>query len=124
MHTASVLLVYVYLDDILILSTDPTWLDGIGHGLHTHLTDHHLVVSPKSSLTPSQRITWLGKTFNLAAGIIRPTHKCTLRTVATVSLAALVPVHDKLSARNAGILLWANRPILGSTLFLLGLYYH
>ena len=118
------LLVYIYLDDILILSPDPTWLDGIGHGLHTHLTHNNLVVSPKSSLTPSQHITWLGKTFNLAAGTIRPTHNCTLRTVATVILAALVPVHDKLSARIAGILLWANRPMLGSTLFLAGLYHH
>ena len=79
---------------------------------------HGLVVSPKSTLNPAQRLTWLGKDFDLTTGSIRNTEAVLLRTCALCLLLSLAPLQAKVVERFAGHALWPLRPHVGAPLTL------
>ena len=116
------LFAFRYLDDILLLSNSKYFLTTFTTQLSQYLSSVGLIVSPKSCLTPSYYITWLGKHVDLVDRSITPTAPATLRLFAIVLLFPLLPLHKKLLQRIAGVLLWSGRPLVGTTIFLQPLY--
>ena len=111
-----------YLDDILFLSPCPLHLSRVTQRLTVFLRDLHLLVSPKSSLAPSQTFTWLGKRFDTRSCTITMTDGTFLKLCAIAVRAAYAPLTKKCRLRIAGNVLWGMRPLPGCTLFLRGLY--
>ena len=64
----SLLLPWVYLDDVLLLCSDRVFLGHVTASLVLHLEALGLVVSPKTRPTPSADLVWLGKLFDLRRG--------------------------------------------------------
>ena len=114
--------IFHYYDDILLLAQNPCTAAAITRQLITYLLTAGLLISIKSSLTPAQSVTWLGKTFDLTRRTISNTPATKSRCVAMCLLACLVPLHPKLIDRICGFMLWAGGPHKGCTMLLSGWY--
>jgi len=68
-------------------------------------------------LDPAQKITWIGKTFDLKYGKIENTQKTLLRLLGMGLLSMLLPVNTKKLDTLLGVTNWAFRPLPGYILF-------
>ena len=85
--------IFRYLDDVLILARDVSLLSSLAKEIPHHLTAAGLIISPKSSLTPAQSLTWLGKQLDMRTRSITPTHNTLIRTLGICVLFPLLPLH-------------------------------
>ena len=111
-----------YYDDVLILGTSAHITNHVTKRVVEHLESHNLIISPKSSLTPGQELTWLGKTIDLRARSIGNTESTNLRVLGITTLICNIPLNPKVVERMCGFLLWAAAPHKGTTLWLRGWY--
>ena len=116
------LLVWVYLDDILLLSPDPSFLGTLTGRLVTHIAGLGLLVSKKSRPIPSQSRVWLGKLFDLRAGSLAKSTSSLTHALGACFLACLGTLTVKRLDALMGYLLWVFRPQRGCTLFLRSWY--
>jgi hypothetical protein len=111
------LFLFIYLDDILIISTTRALCLFFTTSLSTHLEHQGLVISPKSEMTPCQELTWLGKLLRLKEGSISNTLSTTLRALGLILLASSSHLTQKRLQTLLGTLNWAFRPRAGFSLF-------
>ena len=109
---------FVYLDDVLLLADDPSLCSVATSALTSFFQHNNLIISPKSVLTPSSKVSWLGKTFHLPDRTVSATAQALTRTVALALLAAVSPLSDKRLDVLLGTLNWSFQPGPGSRLFL------
>ena len=109
---------WTYLDDVLVVSSDILLASSCATLLASGMTAAELVISPKSLLTPSSCVTWLGKVWNFANRSICPTTVSSGRAVALSLLAAVVPLSVKRMDTLLGTLNWCFSPRPGGNLFL------
>jgi hypothetical protein len=108
---------FIYLDDILILAWSQTLCGTFTSYLANFLTVHQLVISPKSELEPTQKISWLGKTLDLKRGSMGNTIPTLLRTWGLALLASVSRLTQKRLQVLLGTLNWVFRPRNGLQLF-------
>ena len=109
--------VWVYLDDVFILSKDTLLLEYITLSLCAQIAQADLVLSSKSLLTPSQNLTWLGKRFDLRARLIVNLDKSFLKALGMGILSCLLPMSHSRLDNLLGTLNWVFHPIPGYLLF-------
>jgi hypothetical protein len=113
---------FLYYDDILLLTLSPTTATLAVLFFSTYLSSKGLIISPKSEVTPTQTITWLGKEIDLSSRCIRNKPSTILRALATVILFSFIPIYPKAIDVLTGYCLWFFRPHRGSTLLLRSWY--
>jgi hypothetical protein len=117
LHLGASLLTWVYLDDVFILGQDREWVAHLGQALSNFLTEQGFCVSVKSMLTPSQRVLWLGKEFDLVKGQIVNKQGLQLRLIGLSLMASVSKLNHKRVESLLGVLNWAYRPLPGYSLF-------
>jgi hypothetical protein len=75
------------------------------------------VISPKSRVQPSRRITWIGKVFDFSLSTISNTDSAMTRALAITLLGSVLPMSEKRLDILLGVLNWAFRPLPGLSLF-------
>ena len=106
-------LVWVYLDDILLLSPDPSFLGTVTTSLVSHIVGLCLLVITKSRPLPSQSLVWLGKLFDLCAGSLENSTSSLTHALGVCFLACLGTLTIKRLDALMGYLLWVFRPPAG-----------
>ena len=109
--------VFVYLDDILVLSSDRLKCVEVTQRLASFLESSGLVLSSKCALEPSQEIDCLGKTFDFRARSVGNSLKMTQKFFALALSAMLYPVTKKRPERLLGVWNWCAQPRSGFLLF-------
>ena len=81
------------------------------------LENKNLIISKKSVRTPTQTITWLGKTFDLKERSCGNTDKTMSRLAGMTLMAGLFPCSTKRLQSLAGLWNWAHQPRVGFMAF-------
>lgn len=113
---------FVYYDDLLLLTDDKDLCTRLTNLLTQTLLECRLILSPKSNLAPSQKVTWLGKCIDLQHRSISNTEATTRRALALSILTSHIPLHPRIFDHLTGFLQWYYRPHVGATLFLRSWY--
>ena len=101
---------YQYLDDILLTSPDPNLLTAATQALCTHLSSHGWLISPKSTVTPTASIKWLGKQLCGATFTLSNTAPYICSMITIWLQLATSGYHRRRLHRLLGKLAWACRP--------------
>jgi hypothetical protein len=111
-------LCFQYLDDLLFVSPDPSWLQQVTYHAMGLLEQTGVLISPKSVPHPVHSITWLGKRISSAPLLLENTDE----RVASLLLHAFFARYQCLSRRHLQQLLgrvqWANFPAKHATIYL------
>ena len=111
-----------YLDDVLMFSTDRGLLQQDSHGPAQSVERAGWIVSPKSELTPTPEIQWMGKRINGTDYTISPEPEY-MASLLVVLVALLTKgYHQQRLQRRPGRILWASRPGNTTMPFLAGAY--
>ena len=119
-HTVHHVEFFYYLDDIILLATDPALLRVLTQALCNFLVAKGLVISPKSCTEPSQAVCWIGKKFDFKHMRVENPPSTTLKSVVAAVRAAVQPMSPKHIERITGRLQWFFGPRHGATSFLYG----
>ncbi|EPS57343.1 hypothetical protein M569_17475 [Genlisea aurea] len=118
-----VLGVFVYLDDVMVLSPSKRVCGEILQLLSKGLQSAGLLVSPKSVLLPSQRLKWLGKVFDLVEGSVANTERMIQKSLAVVLMSCLGSLSVRSLGRDLGVLPQAFTALSLGWVLVFGLYH-
>ena len=100
--TGSGVVYFHYLDDILLLGRSRTLLRVVTRGLCELLRAQSLLISTKSQTELLARVTWIGKTFDLAIGTMCNTPGTVRKALAVVVRAVVSNLTPKRVERVTG----------------------
>ena len=111
-----------YLDDLILVESDPDWLRACGRWLLAVLVLAGFVISKKSMVEPASRAKWLGKVVDVQGLVIENDVMLVAKIIsAVISLYdAVVPVQQV--QRILGLINWLAAPGKGHLPFLAGIY--
>ena len=114
--TAS-LFFFIYLDDVIIISSSYFLCQACTEFVVTSLKMAGFVISPKSRLTPSRHVTWIGKFFDFSLSRVSNTESAMTRAIAITLMGSVLPMTEKRLDILLGVMNWAYRPLPGLSLF-------
>jgi len=113
---------FVYYDDVLLIATSLALISDVTSALVLYIQQHHLLISKKSTLEPTQCLKWVGKVFDFRNRTIGNSRATLLNLLGRAILAAHSPVFPKRIDLLCGHALWALRPIQGAAVLLRSWY--
>ena len=112
-----------YMDDFLLIGPDPAVLARVTALVAEALRTHGFIVSPKSTLSPVERIFFLGKWLDLSARTISSHPRAFLQMLsAWLRVAVRTLNFSRLVGKLAGFMQWHVRPRLGTGPLFAGSY--
>ena len=107
-----VLLIH-YLDDFLLVARDRVRLRGVTGRVAARLREAKFLVSPKSTLEPTDSLHCLGKFFDVAGGVITNTQFSLAKLVLAWLRLNVTPYTQRCLQSFMGSLQWAMQPRTG-----------
>ena len=104
------ILLLQYSDDFFLIAGDRGRLRGVTGGVAARLSESRFLVSPKSTLEPTDSLHCLGKLFDVGGGVIANTHFSLAKLVLAWLRLSVAPSTRRCLQSFMGSLQWAMLP--------------